>query len=206
MGGEGLKTMSDKKAAVLIDNYYLKKEVLDHRRGNSGEFKLDYEKFSEKLCEKLNSERYRTYVYDCDVGSNENFLKILERLPLFELRKGEIQRTDHSIRQKQVDIYLAVDMIKLASKNRVENIILVTGDTDFIPAIKYVKDEGAMVTLFTAKKDSFRELSATCDRTYALDDEFLIEYRANFSHETGNRKEDYQKKYYRKEYQNRRNY
>ncbi len=206
MGGEGLKTMSDKKAAVLIDNYYLKKEVLDHRRSNSGEFKLDYEKFSDRLCEELNSERQRTYVYDCDVGSNENFLKILERLPSFELRKGEIQRTDHSIRQKQVDIHLAVDMIKLALKNKVDNIILVTGDTDFIPAIKFVKDEGATVTLFTAKKDIFGDLATACDRKYALDDKFLIEYHGNFSRENVYRKEDSQKKYYHKGYQNRRNY
>ena len=206
MDREEPKIMSDVKAAVLIDNYYLKKEVLDHRKGNSGDFKLDYLKFSDKVCEKLNSQRYRTFIYDCDVGSNESFLKIIEKLPFFVLRKGEIQRKDHIIRQKQVDIYLAVDMMSLALKIKIDNIILITGDTDFIPAIKFVKEEGAMVTLMTAKKDSFRELSAACDRTFTLDDEFLIEYSGNFSHESGKANGDSQRKFYNKGYQNRRNY
>ena len=39
--------MSEERAAILIDNYYLKKEVLNHMEGT---FKLDYKSFCDLLC------------------------------------------------------------------------------------------------------------------------------------------------------------
>ena len=39
--------MALEKAAVLIDNYYLRKEVLDVYNGKTGRFKLDYQRFSD---------------------------------------------------------------------------------------------------------------------------------------------------------------
>ena len=36
--------MVEERAAVLIDNYYLRKEILDNYNGKSVRFRLDYEK------------------------------------------------------------------------------------------------------------------------------------------------------------------
>lgn len=50
-------------------------------------------------------------------------------------------------RQKRVDMKIGLDVAWLASKNLVDRIILVTGDTDFIPAMKFARREGTQVVL-----------------------------------------------------------
>ena len=129
--------MTDDKAAVLIDNSYLQKEVIDNLNGRNGKFQLDYQEFSNNLCREIGAERFRTYIYDVSLDSNKNFLTSLNLLDRFEIRSGKLQENDKGYRQKQVDILLAIDMIKLALKNKIQHIILITGDSDFVPAETY---------------------------------------------------------------------
>jgi uncharacterized LabA/DUF88 family protein len=60
--------------------------------------------------------------------------------------------------QKQVDMKIGLDVAWLSSKRIVDVIILVSGDSDMIPAMKFARREGVkviMVTLrnYTSKKD-----------------------------------------------------
>jgi uncharacterized LabA/DUF88 family protein len=48
-------------------------------------------------------------------------------------------------KQKEIDMKIGLDVAWLASKRIVERIILVTGDTDFIPAMKFARREGVQV-------------------------------------------------------------
>ena len=49
------KIMTEERAAVLIDNSYLRKEVLDVYKGKQGRFRLDYVKFSNSLCRDIDA-------------------------------------------------------------------------------------------------------------------------------------------------------
>lgn len=51
------------------------------------------------------------------------------------------------IRQKRVDMKIGLDVAWLASKRIVDRMILVTGDTDFVPAIKFARREGIQVLI-----------------------------------------------------------
>ena len=168
--------LTDDKAAVLIDNSYLQKEVIDNLNGRNGKFRLDYQELSNNLCREIGAERFRTYIYDVSLDSNKNFLTSLNLLDRFEIRSGKLQENDKGFRQKQVDILLAIDMIKLALKNKIQHIILITGDSDFVPAVQYVKEEGVMVHLRHAEKTYSKELSQTCDTSRQLSRTVLIEF------------------------------
>lgn len=50
--------------------------------------------------------------------------------------------------QKGVDILLAIDMIRLSSKNQIHKAFLIAGDADYVPVVKASKDEGVSVTLY----------------------------------------------------------
>jgi uncharacterized LabA/DUF88 family protein len=52
------------------------------------------------------------------------------------------------ITQKGVDMRIGMDMAALSLKNQVSAIVLVTGDSDFLPAMKFVRREG--INLFLA--------------------------------------------------------
>ena len=47
-----------------------------------------------------------------------------------------------SVSQKGVDMRIGVDISSLAFKNQVDRIILISGDSDFVPAAKQARREG----------------------------------------------------------------
>jgi len=53
------------------------------------------------------------------------------------------------LKQKHIDIKIGLDIAWLASKRIVERIVLVTADSDFVPAMKFARREGVQVVLVT---------------------------------------------------------
>jgi len=53
------------------------------------------------------------------------------------------------LNQKIVDMKIGLDVAWLSSKRIVDRIILATGDSDFIPAMKFARREGVQVVLVT---------------------------------------------------------
>lgn len=53
------------------------------------------------------------------------------------------------LKQKRVDMKIGLDVAWLASKAIVDRIILVTADSDFVPAMKFARREGVQVILVT---------------------------------------------------------
>ena len=54
-----------------------------------------------------------------------------------------------NIQQKGVDMRIGLDIASLTLKKHVEVIVLVTGDSDFVPAMKFARREGAQLFLVT---------------------------------------------------------
>lgn len=108
--------------------------------------------------------------------TNDMLHKALAEVPFLSLRFGELgfNGWQHSIRplkpgnpamafprtieakdlkpdvkQKGVDMRIGLDMASLTLKEHVDVIALVTGDSDFIPAMKFARREGAQLILFT---------------------------------------------------------
>lgn len=61
-----------------------------------------------------------------------------------EMNVAELSDEDfkYSVRQKGVDIKLALDIGSLSLKRLVDQIILISGDSDFVPAAKLARREG----------------------------------------------------------------
>lgn len=105
--------------------------------------------------------------------NNKALHKDLAEIPFFSLRFGELslQGWKYNVRpgktkqfpitlndasqlkpdveQKGVDMRIGLDMASLTLKEHVNVIVLVTGDSDFIPPMKFARREGAQVMLFT---------------------------------------------------------
>lgn len=66
--------------------------------------------------------------------------------------------------QKGVDIRIGLDMARLALRDTVRAVAVVTGDSDFVPAFKFVRREGVKVMLCTlGHNGARRELKAHAD-------------------------------------------
>lgn len=72
------------------------------------------------------------------------------KLPAHEnavtLEAGDIEP---NIQQKGVDMRIGLDIASLTMKRHVNTIVLVTGDSDFVPAMKFARREGAQLFLVT---------------------------------------------------------
>lgn len=70
--------------------------------------------------------------------------EVLKRLLSGDLSLDKLTEDDvrYEIRQKGVDMRLGLDVASLAYKKQVDQIVLVAGDSDFVPAAKLARREG----------------------------------------------------------------
>jgi uncharacterized LabA/DUF88 family protein len=77
--------------------------------------------------------------------------------PTVEIESSDVMP---SIRQKGVDMRIGLDIASLTLKRQAQVIVLVTADSDFIPAMKFARREGAqlfLITLAHGIKEGMRE-------------------------------------------------
>lgn len=84
-----------------------------------------------------------TTVNDWRIGS-----KAMESM-LAKPRQVQARDLVPNINQKGVDLRLGLDLARLALRGLVDTVIVVTGDSDLIPAFKFVRREGLRVILAT---------------------------------------------------------
>lgn len=127
--------------------------------------------------------------------NNDRLLRELEEAVNFAVRRGEVAFRGWRVRravgralagnsgddlgaedflpnltQKGVDMRIGLDIAALALKRLADTVLLVTGDADMIPAMKFARREGMRVGLCTLGFDGIRrELRAHTD--------FLVDWR-----------------------------
>lgn len=121
-------------------------------------------------------------------AQNTALIDSLELQPHFAVRRGmlkcsgwklgraALQRLSHSganqidandlvpnINQKGVDMRIGLDMAWIALKKLAETLVLVTGDSDFVPVMKFARREGMQVLLEHLSHPVSRDLKAHAD-------------------------------------------
>ncbi len=148
---------NEKRVAVYIDgsNFYFKLRSKEIDFSNITRF--NYRGFAKWLAQdrKIVSNRY--YVGVVRAGENnkkgQELRKEQQRLfahltspeQSFEIKKGYLMKSGNLYHEKGVDAQLAVDLLVDAYEDRYDTAIIVSSDTDLIPAVKKVKDLGKEV-------------------------------------------------------------
>ncbi len=171
--------------AVFIDAGYFDRVLATEFAG----VKVAYDKPADRAAR--GHELLRTYYYNCPpyqsnpptarerqlCSTMDKFFHALQNLPHSEVRLGKLaRRTDTSgavrYEQKRVDILLAVDLVLLAVKNRISHAVIITGDSDIIPAITVARNEGVVVHLMHGA-NCHDELRSACDDRTRIDQAFI---------------------------------
>ncbi|MCH5193772.1 MAG: NYN domain-containing protein [Oscillospiraceae bacterium] len=90
--------------------------------------------------------------------------EVLKKLLKGSMQVSDIQKSDLTlnIEQKGVDMRIGIDISSLAYKKQVDQIILISGDSDFVPAAKQARREGIDFLLnplgAPIKKDLFEHI------------------------------------------------
>jgi uncharacterized LabA/DUF88 family protein len=72
-------------------------------------------------------------------------------------------------REKQVDVYLASQVVALAYENAYDVAFIVSGDEDYVPAIEIVQQKGKIVAAVSSSAILSDELRRKADRVFLID-------------------------------------
>lgn len=198
----GFSTSLDRRLIIFFDwcNFYSGYKDLDVEIPPHAIVRLLEHNLRCKMSYKGYPELVRTYMYFTafpeshpNCGSQKVITDHLEseRVSRIETRFGRLgnkieekvtcTKCDHKFKakalgQKGVDVNIAADMVDLAYKNAFDSAILVSGDSDFVPAIQYVKSLGKIVGVasFRNRVSEEQEIMKIADVRIYLD-EFLNE-------------------------------
>ncbi len=176
------------RIAILIDgNNFYKGCQLNFNRTD-----VDFRKLGQKLSREIDGELLRIYYYNAHVSKSidplgfqrqQKFFDNLRATPYITLKLGHL--VYHRLRNEQgfssqyfptekgIDVQIAVDMIRLALLKACDGIILVSGDSDYIYAVRFVKDLGTNVYISSFPMGGSTELRNEGDGAVIMDHEFL---------------------------------
>lgn len=99
--------------------------------------------FFEKLKEKRKLALRLGTLADDDAHFQLKY-EVLKKLVSGDIKLEELSESDFTVsfRQKGVDMKIGVDIASLAYKKQVDQIVLIAGDSDFVPASKLARREG----------------------------------------------------------------
>jgi len=101
------------------------------------------------------------YVITTEAGDEKNFFEALTKLGI-ETKTKDLQVFHTGTKKGDWDVGLTVDVMKMA--NRLDAVIIVSGDGDFIPLVEYLKNHtGAQVEVVSFGQSTSGKLREVAD-------------------------------------------
>lgn len=165
---------SEQRVAILIDT-----QNLYHSAKNLYKSKVNFAAVVKAALGERKLIRALSYVVNTEGGEENAFFDALEKVGI-EIKTKDLQIFYGGAKKADWDVGLAIDAIKLA--NKVDAIVLASGDGDFIPLVEYVQNQGCQVEVITFGRSASSRLRETVDDFIDMDEnpqEFLMGYKAS---------------------------
>ena len=117
------------------------------------------------------------YVITTEAGDEKNFFEALSKLGI-ETKTKDLQIFPCGAKKADWDVGLAVDAIKMSP--RLDSVVIVSGDGDFIPLVEYLQSIGVQVEVVSFGKSTSGKLREAVDDFVDLSEDpkkFLIHVR-----------------------------
>ena len=173
------------RVAVLIDT-----QNLYHSARNLYNARVNFAKVLEAAVAERQLVRAIAYLITTESQDEAQFFDALLKMGI-ETKSKDLQIFYGGNKKADWDVGIAVDAITLAQK--VDALVLVTGDGDFCPLVEYLKHEGVQVEVVSFAKSTSAKLIDTADAFLDLGEdykEYVMGYKGS-AHQT--RKRTYKK-------------
>src|SRR3989344_140585 len=158
----------DQRVAVLVDvqNMYYSAKQLYHQ-------KVNFTNILKTAVDGRKLVRALAYVINADMEGEANFHQALERIG-FEVKAKDLQIFIGGAKKGDWDVGIAMDALRLAPK--VDVVVLVTGDGDFVDLVRYLQGAfGCRVEAMSFKKTCSQKLVNEVDELLTMDEaKYLI--------------------------------
>jgi len=175
--------MTKKRCFILIDgsNFYFK--LKDLRLHNL--LKFDFVDFKKYLAGKYEIIQATYYIGAVRTDGTEKVQRMFnnQRKLLTHLRKAKLRyslgyllKSKDKFLEKGVDVNMAVDILVATYEDFCNHIILVSSDTDLLPAIKKAKEKGKTVEYIGFSHQPSIAMAANCSKSRLLTKEDLLPF------------------------------
>lgn len=164
----------EQRVAIFIDT-----QNLYHSAKNIYHAKVNFDAVVKAALGNRKLIRAIAYVVTTESGEERSFFEALEKIGI-EVKTKDLQIFFGGAKKADWDVGLAVDAIKHSQK--VDAIVLATGDGDFVPLVEHVRSHGCQVECISFGKSSSARLRECVDDFIDMDEapqEFLIGLRNN---------------------------
>ncbi len=152
----------DQRVGVYVDvqnMYYSAKNLYDA--------KVDFSKLLDSAVMNRKLIRASAYVIKADTPDEEDFFEALRRIG-YEVKIKELKEFYGGQKKGDWDLGMTIDMIEQAQK--LDTVVLVTGDGDFASLVDHLKARGCRVEVMSFGRSSAKELREAADNFIDMDD------------------------------------
>ncbi len=156
----------EQRCAILVDvqnMFYSAKHLY------SG--KINYDQLLEVTSRRRKVVRAIAYAVGTPEIDQEKFVKLLYGLG-FEIRMKDLKVRADGTAKGDWDMGIAIDAISLVDK--VDCMVLVSGDGDYVPLVEHLKARGCRVEVYSFKSNTAQELITAATEYYQMDDKFIF--------------------------------
>jgi len=164
----------EQRVAIFIDT-----QNLYHSAKNIYRSKVNFDAVVKKTLAGRQLIRAISYVVTTESGEEQSFFEALGKIGI-EVKTKDLQIFFGGAKKADWDVGMAIDAIKHSQK--VDAIVLATGDGDFVPLVEYVRSQGCQVECIAFGKSSSARLRESVDDFIDMDEnprDFLIGYRTS---------------------------
>lgn len=146
---------TEQRIAVLIDvqNMY-------HSAKNLYKAKVNFKEILKAAVFDRKIVRAIAYVIKTESGEETAFFEALSKIGL-ETKSKDLQIFSGGFKKGDWDVGITIDAIQLSDK--IDGLILVTGDGDFIPLVKYLQAKAVQVEVIAFAESSSKKLIEAAD-------------------------------------------
>jgi len=145
----------EQRVAILIDvqNMY-------HSAKNLYKSKVNFKEVLKTAAAGRKLVRALAYVIKTESGEETAFFEALTKIGL-ETKSKDLQIFPGGFKKGDWDVGIAIDAIQLCDK--IDGLILVTGDGDFIPLVKYLQARAVQVEVIAFAESASKKLLEAAD-------------------------------------------
>ena len=152
----------EQRVGIFIDA-----QNLYHSAKNLYHSKVNFAQIVEDALAERKLVRAIAYVISTESGEEKSFFEALEKAGI-ETKTKNLQIFAGGSKKADWDVGMAIDAVKMAPK--LDAVVLVTGDGDFIPLVEYLQvNEGCQVEVVSFGRSSSSKLIEKADDFLDLD-------------------------------------
>lgn len=136
--------------------------------------KIDYSKLLQEIVSNRDLVRAVAYVVHKSDVDQSSFTDALKRLG-YEIKTKELRLRPDGTAKGDWDMGIAIDTIGMAPK--LDTVVLVTGDGDFVPLVEMLKAHGCRVEVVSFRRSTAIELIDASTQYTAIEESMLFKKR-----------------------------